>query len=598
MGRLGRFAALCALALPLAVAPAALGVLGIAAPVEGTLRIWHGDTFTTPVDVGAGVDTGIAGLVPIADADASVQALAGRHVRANAGNQGGALIVNGPVEPVGEAVPVAALGTKTVAVLLFNFSNNASQPWTPATVRGVVFDNSNSVDEYYRDASYGQLAMTGDVFGWYSIDATDAGCAYTTWANQARAKAAAAGVQLSDYQYTVYAFPQASSCGWAGLAYLPGTGSWINGAMTLRVVGHELGHNFGVHHASSLTCTGGTFAGNCTASEYGDPFSVMGSAQTRHHVNWHRAQLGWFADTQTVTTTGSYLLKAAELTGTPRMLRVARGDGTYLNLELRQPWGIFDNFPAGDPVVNGVSIRIAPALTSLVQSKLVDANPGTATFADAALGVGQSVTDPLTGVMITTTGVGPAGATVSIVFPGGDAEPPSAPGWLPATPTATYVRLNWSAASDNVGVAGYRIYRGGVLVGTTTELTYLDPGLAESTTYQYEIRAYDVSTNVGAAASGAVTTGSAQGGGVGPATPASLRATVQTGRQVRLTWKGATDAVGVVAYEVFRNGAKVGETAATSYVDRPGRGRFTYRVRARDVHGDLSKLSVPVTVTL
>jgi hypothetical protein len=67
---------------------------------------------------------------------------------------------------------------------------------------------------------------------------------------------------------------------------------------------------------------------------------------------------------------------------------------------------------------------------------------------------------------------------------------------------------------------------------------------------------------------------------------------------VRLTWKGATDAVGVVAYEVFRNGAKVGETAATSYVDRPGRGRFTYRVRARDVHGDLSKLSVPVTVTL
>ena len=597
MGRLARVAVLCALALPLACAPAAFAFLGIATPVEGTLRTWHGDTATAAVDAGAGVDTTIAGIVPVVDADASVQALAGRRVRATADGQGGALIVNGPVEPVGEAVPLAALGTKTVAVLLFNFSNNASQPWTPATVRGVVFDNANSVDEYYRDASYGQLELTGDVFGWYTIDATNAGCAYTTWASQARAKAAAAGVQLSDYQYTVYAFPQATSCGWSGLAYLPGTGSWINGAMTLRVVGHELGHNFGVHHASTLACTTGTFTGSCTASEYGDPFSIMGGAQTRHHVNWHRAQLGWFADTQTVTTTGSYLLKAAELTGTPRMLRVGRGDGTYLNLELRQPWGIFDNFAVGDPAVNGVSIRIAPALTSLVQSKLVDANPGTSTFADAALAFGQSVTDPLSGVTITTTGVGPAGATVAIVFPGGDVDPPSAPGWLPATPTATYSRLNWSAASDNVGVTGYRIYRDGAQVGTTTELTYLDPDLAPLTTYQYEIRAYDAATNLGPAVAGAVTTG-ALGGGVAPAVPASLRATVQSGRQVRLTWKPSTDDGGVVAYEVFRNGARVGETPTASYVDRPGRGRFTYRVRARDADGNVSTLSLPVTVTL
>ena len=502
-----RIAVLCAFALPLVLVPTALAVLGVGAPVEGTLRTWHGDTFTTPVDVGAGVDTGIAGLVPVAQADSSVHALAGRHVRAVGVDQGGVLTVTGDVEPAGEPTPLAALGTKTVAVLLFNFSNNTSQPWTTSTVRGVVFDNANSVDEYYRDASYGQLGLTGDVFGWYTIDATNAGCAYTTWANQARAKATAAGVQLSDYQYTVYAFPQSSSCGWAGLAYLPGTGSWINGAMTLRVVGHELGHNFGVHHASTLPCTGGTFAGTCTPNEYGDPFTVMGSAQTRHHVNWHRAQFSWFTDTQTVTTTGTHLLAPAELTGSPRMLRVARGDGTYLHLEFRQPWGIFDNFGAGDPVVNGVSIRIAPQLTSLVQSKLVDANPGTSTFSDAALALGQSVTDPLTGVSITTTGVGPAGATVLVQFPGGDGQPPTAPGWLPATPTASYVRLNWSAATDNVGVLGYRLYRDGVLVGTTPELTYLDTSVAPVTTYQYEVRAYDAATNVGPAASGAVTTG-------------------------------------------------------------------------------------------
>jgi chitodextrinase len=306
--------------------------------------------------------------------------------------------------------------------------------------------------------------------------------------------------------------------------------------------------------------------------------------------------MSWFSDTQTVTTTGSYLLTAAELTGTPRMLRVARGDGTYLNLEFRQPWGIFDNFGAGDPVVNGVSIRIAPATTSIVQSKLVDANPGTSSFFDAALALGQSVTDPLTGVVITTTGVSPAGATVSVVFPGSDLEPPSAPGWLPATPTANYVRLNWTAATDNVGVAGYRVYRDGNLVGSTGELTYVDAGLAASTTYQYEVRAYDATLNVGPGAASSVTTTALELVRI-PSMPAALRATVQNRRSVRLTWKASTDDVGVVGYDVFRNGSKIGSTTATFIVDRPGRGRFTYRVRARDADGNVSKLSLPVTVT-
>jgi chitodextrinase len=232
-----------------------------------------------------------------------------------------------------------------------------------------------------------------------------------------------------------------------------------------------------------------------------------------------------------------------------------------------------------------------------VQSKLVDANPGTSTFADAALGVGSSVTDPLTGVLIRTTSVGPAGAMVLIQFPGGDSEAPSAPGWLPATPTESYVRLNRSAATDNVGVTGYRVYRDGVQVGTTTELTYVDVGLAPLTTYQYEIRAYDASTNLGPGVSGAVRT-AGPAGLQPPTVPTSLKVTVQNGRQVRLTWKASSDDTGVAVYEVLRNGVEVGETRATFYVDRPGRGRFTYRVRARDVDGNLSPLSAAVAVTL
>jgi hypothetical protein len=413
--------ALAALAVPLVLAPIgfALGT-GPSDTLEGTLRVWHGDTETTPNAVGAGIQTA-AGLVPLKQgASPAVQALAGQKVRAH-GTRGSAVFdASGGVQATGGTTTAAVGGTKSVAVLLFNFANDSRQPWTATTVRGVVFDNASSVNAYYQDVSYGQLALTGDVFGWYTIDATNEGCAYSTWASQARSKASAAGVSLSGYQHVVYAFPKASSCSWSGLAYLPGTSSWINGAMSLRVVGHELGHNFGVHHASTLSCTTGgvrsTFGSSCSQSEYGDPFTIMGSASTRHHVNWHRSQLGWASDVQTVTMSGSYTLAAAPMSGTPRLLRVARGDGTFLNLELRKPWGSFDNFSTSDPAVNGVSIRIAPNTTSIVQSKLVDANPSTTSFSDAALGVGQSVTDPLTGVSITTVSVGASSAVVSIQF--------------------------------------------------------------------------------------------------------------------------------------------------------------------------------------
>jgi hypothetical protein len=442
MNRRRRLALLTLLALPLVCAPIALAVALPQEVVSGTVRTWHGDTFTTPVGVGAGIDTTVAGLVPL-ESPAAVQTLAGHRVQAVGQRRGGRFAATGGVQVTSAPDPLAATGTRTVAVILFNFSNNVTQPWTLSHVRGVVFDNSNSVDEYYRDASYGQLALSGDVFGWYTIAASNAGCAYTTWANQARAAAVAAGVNVNAYQHVVYAFPQTGSCGWAGLAYLPGSSSWINGAMTLRVVGHELGHNFGVHHASTLACTTGgvrsTFGDSCTASEYGDPYSIMGSAQTRHHVNWHRAQLGWVSDALPLSGT-TVLLTPAELAGASGRFFVPRADGTFLNLEFRQPYGIFDDFPAGDPVVNGVSIRIAPNLSSLVQSKLVDANPATASFLDAALAVGQTVTDPTTGTSITTLSVGPAGALVSIQGPpdpgapiggppaGGGASPVPAPG--------------------------------------------------------------------------------------------------------------------------------------------------------------------------
>jgi hypothetical protein len=204
----------------------------------------------------------------------------------------------------------------------------------------------------------------------------------------------------------------------------------------------------------------------------------MGSGSTYHHNNWHRAQLGWLP-VQTVTTSGTYTLAPAELSNGTRLLRVARGDGTYLNLEFRQPTQPFETFSGSSAVANGVSVRIAPDVTSIVQSRLIDATPGTSSYVDSALAAGNSLVDPLTGVRISTVSVTPAGATVSVQFGAGtDTQAPSAPGTLNASAQgSSSVALSWTAATDDVGVVSYRVYRGGTQVGTTSGLTFVDNGL-------------------------------------------------------------------------------------------------------------------------
>jgi chitodextrinase len=88
-----------------------------------------------------------------------------------------------------------------------------------------------------------------------------------------------------------------------------------------------------------------------------------------------------------------------------------------------------------------------------------------------------------------------------------DTTAPSVPGGLSATALSSLrIDLSWSASSDNVAVAGYRVYRGGVLVSTVTTTSYSDTGLAANTTYSYTVQAYDAAGNQSAQSSAASAT--------------------------------------------------------------------------------------------
>jgi chitodextrinase len=81
--------------------------------------------------------------------------------------------------------------------------------------------------------------------------------------------------------------------------------------------------------------------------------------------------------------------------------------------------------------------------------------------------------------------------------PAPDLVPPSVPQGMTFTATTqTSVSLAWTASTDNVGVAGYRLYRNGVSVGTTQGLSSVYGALTCGTSYTFALEAYDAAGNV------------------------------------------------------------------------------------------------------
>jgi chitodextrinase len=86
------------------------------------------------------------------------------------------------------------------------------------------------------------------------------------------------------------------------------------------------------------------------------------------------------------------------------------------------------------------------------------------------------------------------------------------PSQAPTTPTLSIAlsngdpRPNWTAASDNVGVAGYIVYRstsnsGGSEVARTTSVNWVDTTARSGRRYYYNVRAYDAAGNTSARSS-------------------------------------------------------------------------------------------------
>ncbi|MGE5529220.1 MAG: sialate O-acetylesterase [Patescibacteria group bacterium] len=179
--------------------------------------------------------------------------------------------------------------------------------------------------------------------------------------------------------------------------------------------------------------------------------------------------------------------------------------------------------------------------------------------------------------------------------PGGDTEPPTAPANLTATAvSSSRIDLSWSASTDNLGVTGYKVFRGGVEIDTVTGTTYQDTGLSPSTTYSYYVKAFDAAGNLSPQSNTAQATTYEGGGDTEPPTaPANLVATAVSSSRIDLIWNASTDNVGVTGYQIFRDGVQVGTSGTTSYSDTSlsPNTTYSYYVKAYDAAGNVSSQS-------
>jgi chitodextrinase len=156
-----------------------------------------------------------------------------------------------------------------------------------------------------------------------------------------------------------------------------------------------------------------------------------------------------------------------------------------------------------------------------------------------------------------------------------DVLPPTAPlGVVRTSATSTTVTLGWTAAIDNVGVAGYDLFRDGQSVGSTTLTSFDFTGLACGTSFAFGVSARDAAGNSSPRVTVSASTAACGGGGGGgggsldtsaPTTPTALVRSAVTQTAFTVSWNASADNVGVLGYGIYLAGAGAGSANSTSF---------------------------------
>jgi hypothetical protein len=328
--------------------------------------------------------------------------------------------------------------TVTVAVVLLDLEGSPPQTFTPADAAARMA----TVRAYYQELSYGIWNIESEVLGPFTV-ARPASCDLDTIGNLARAT-----VDLSGFDHVAVTLPGNDQTGLdcaCGVAWLGRTPAQpdprilhtsLYTCTDANAFAHELGHAFGLHHASKAHCAGEVYRRGvhdaCTIEEYGNQFNTMGNGLG--HMNaFQKGTMRWLDGCNNVRVSRDAVF---ELVAIPlasddvQSLQIPTGDSRdgnplFYYVEYRNP-DLAGFNAGGDPPREqgpGVHVDVAPDLIVDDGDRrplLLDLSDGTPDdFVDPRLTAGRSYVDPDGRVTIAVLAIDGERATVQVSFPGG-----------------------------------------------------------------------------------------------------------------------------------------------------------------------------------
>lgn len=326
-----------------------------------------------------------------------------------------AVTATGDPAAAAEVLAEAVVGNHTLTVLPVHWGNQ------DATTTATLASLANQTAQYWSEQSGGRISMSTSVRNWATIPNPQTCNTAAIMQSALAANGLSAG---SATNHVLVYFPKMSACGgWAGLASIGGGSIWVNGTPIIDVFTHEFGHNLGVGHANTATCTsGGTrvpFASlsSCTVREYQDTADVMGyaiSGKASGNLNTALADHLGLATVLRPTTSSPVTVDLAQLssTGSTRAVAIPVAEGT-IYVDFRPATGRDTRQPAWAGVQ--VHLRTMDPVHRYPTSYLLDMSaPAGGEFAAPAFPAGGSWSVPGSGLVVTVQSVGSTSARVSV----------------------------------------------------------------------------------------------------------------------------------------------------------------------------------------
>ncbi len=255
-------------------------------------------------------------------------------------------------------------------------------------------------------------------------------------------------------------------------------------------------------------------------------------------ISSSRIDLSWTASTDNVGVTGYNIYRCTGSGCTPSTQIATSATNSYSNTGLSASTGYVYRVAAYDAAGN-VSAQsssasattqnppdVTPPTLSAVTAFLITSSGATITWTtnensdsqveyglttsygsqttlNAAMVISHS--QALSGLSVATLyhyrvkskdAAGNLATSVDYTFTTIDNQAPTVPTNFAATPVSpSQINLSWTASTDNVGVAGYHIYRNSVEIANIPGTSYQNTGLTPSTSYTYAVSAYDAVGN-------------------------------------------------------------------------------------------------------